>query len=237
MTELDDLTVKLLTLLDEYECLANGEYRELFVEGYMALSRANFSAHRVYGVDSYDMSEHKAGIEIRHQGEFTVVDRVKAAREAREREKKEEKKEKEKEKEKEEKPKKEEKLKINTTQEKGTSKTKRKQVEGASLSTSVATGAQEVSSKTGGTKVMEPAVKDPINQFGGLVPYHLKTAQTTFSRSISNAVALVNMQRKIGAIVEKLEQLETEEKADKHTNQLEVKTSQLGVKTSQLEAS
>lgn len=217
MEEQDALIVKLLTLVDEYEQLANGEYRSLFIDGYMALSRANFNAHKTFGVENYDMSAHEAVLQIQQlDGLLTVLDKVQEARKIQEAKAIQEKQKITKNsKENEQKLEKEPKVNEQIVDKSSSKKSKAKQVTRQSLSTAISSHKSTSSEKPTVKTIETPVkIKDPINQFGGLVPYHLKSAQDSFKNSIINAIALLNIQVQISAIVDKLSRPEQTNKLD-----------------------
>lgn len=52
-----------------------------------------------------------------------------------------------------------------------------------------------------------PKLKDPITQFGGLVPYQLKQSQTFFSNSLAVSIKIINLQRAIKELIEDIEEI------------------------------
>lgn len=59
------------------------------------------------------------------------------------------------------------------------------------------------------TKVVEiedegVPVSDPINQFGGLVPYQLRQAQQHFNRALDDSVKLLNLRNQISTLMEQI---------------------------------
>lgn len=56
-------------------------------------------------------------------------------------------------------------------------------------------------------EIAVPKLKDPISQFGGLVPYQLRQSQKYFDDCLTVSVKLVNLQREIIALIEDIEEL------------------------------
>lgn len=50
-------------------------------------------------------------------------------------------------------------------------------------------------------------LKDPINQFGGLVPYQLRQSQSFFNDSLQGSIETVNLRNKIHKLINKIELL------------------------------
>lgn len=63
----DELTSKLLELLERYQALTK-EYKELYQQGFLELSRANSFNLSRFGIDKFDQREYPAGIHVKTDG-------------------------------------------------------------------------------------------------------------------------------------------------------------------------
>lgn len=187
----DEAVVELLELVDQYEKLANDQFRVNFITGMQNLSRANFnSENRKYGVDSYDRRPYEACKIVGCKDGFALQDRL--------------------EKLKEEKNKQRELDKPNLNGSE-------KEVSDDSLSGKPETEKNEPeksirnrkNTKLGKkeTKSNEdsPALRDPIYQFGVLVPYQLREAQAAFSNSLSDIIEMLNLRQRIERLIAQIE--------------------------------
>lgn len=193
----DEKVVQLLLKLNEYEELANGSFRTDFIDGFSNLSRAGFNSTRTFGPDSYDLREYQAcKILVKNGNFFEVVDRLKRQREE---------------------------SKKTTTIEGQTSKeapeesgTKKRTLKNSAKSAGATQKTEKgavststsISAKTEPTETREvESVKyrDPINQFGGLVPYQLRQAQSNFLAAVLHCVKLVELRRTIESLIEDIE--------------------------------
>lgn len=234
---IDDYTAQLLTLVTEYEDLANGSFRSKFIDGFSDLSRAGFNSTRTFGPESYDMRPNQACkvIDITEEQAFELVDRLKGALPTKTngqtrseesgkgvRSRKAHKVEKE--------PNGLEKVienldldtdKLSSTNT-PTSTSTRTSTTGSSNTGSSTTDSSKTGSKTRSststgvssstissvTDISETkaSIRDPISQFGGLVPYQLRQSQAHFLQALNHAVKLVELQQSISKLLQKLEQ-------------------------------
>lgn len=228
--EPDSKVCELLELLDEYEKLANDLWRVHFVNGFLDLSRANYNGSRKHGLDSFDLRPYSAcSVVEKDENLYRLVDRL-AAQQALLRRQEEEKKNKEKGKrEKNEEPKKLEKLKeekslslaksefVNDDLDAGfneksttlpsifTEGQLRKRNGKAASSVSVLSKSLSTQSfKILLTKLVA-SYRDPINQFGGLVPYQLRRSQEHFKEALKDSVRMANLQLRIVALIKDIE--------------------------------
>ncbi|RLV91585.1 hypothetical protein JA1_003799 [Spathaspora sp. JA1] len=58
-------------------------------------------------------------------------------------------------------------------------------------------------------EVSEDVFKDPILQFGGMVPNQLRQSQNFFKKAIENSVQVVKLQRKIKTLILEIENLKS----------------------------
>lgn len=231
LPEEDAKVSHLLELLDEYEKLANDHMRIDYVNGFQDLSRANYNGTRKYGVDSFDLRPYLACTIVEHDGEWSLVDRF-AEQTKKEKERKEqmkrEKEEREK-KNKEEKGVKEESEENRSTDEVDNNfeeKVAESQAESQSISISTSSGqlrnrkdrsketkldtskATKFSKNESKPSALPPKLlpyRNPINQFGGLVPYQLRSAQDHFKNALADSVRLANLQQRISALIKEIE--------------------------------
>lgn len=223
LPEEDAKVSQLLELLDEYEKLANDHMRIEYVNGFQDLSRANYNGTRKYGVDSFDLRPYLACTIVEHDGEWSLVDRF-AEQTKREKERKQQEK---REKEEREKKNKEEKDVKEESEENGSTdevdnnfdeKVAESQAESQSISISTSSGQlRNRKDRSKDTKLSKNEPKpsalppkllpyrNPINQFGGLVPYQLRSAQDHFKNALADSVRLANLQQRISALIKEIE--------------------------------
>lgn len=190
-TEIDLKMVQLLELIDQYEVLTNGDYRLNFINGSLNLSRANYNTgllSKKFGPESYDLRSYNAckTIEV-IKGHFKLVDNLKIQKEKDllESEKKTDKTVQSTEIE----VKESEPTSTTTNLAKPTSLKNRKQLKKQKDNTITTTDEQL------------NKLKDPITQFGGLVPYQLRQSQQFFQSWLENAMTIVNLQSQINKLV------------------------------------
>ena len=171
------MTEKLLHLIDEYEGLTNGDFRTSFIEGFLQLSRANFNSGKGFGKKSYDMSEYEA---------CKVVEGEVGKLKVRDRRGEEEAQKEEKE------------------TEKQPQKQSQRMKDTRTLNT-LSSSIGIISSDT--VEVKTSTFKDPIRQFGGLVPYQLRDAQHNFNKGLETCIAIINLNHSINTTIEAIETL------------------------------
>lgn len=203
----DSLTIRLLELIDEYESTANGHFRLNFIDGYLNLSRANFNTGgvRTYGVGDFDLRHNRACKTITGKDKFELVDLLKNKL-------LKEKSGKEKNQQGEKSDNREQQIKHRSGRtvepeksDKETGKSENER-ETPDKDKEVKLKSQVTNKDIDGTEMMEfDNIKDPINQFGGLVPYQLRQAQNSFDKCIYDCIKLVNLQREINHIISQLQ--------------------------------
>jgi len=224
LAEEDSKVSQLLELLDEYEQLANDSMRLNYVKGFQDLSRANYNGTKRHGVDSFDLRPYRACTIVANDGELVVIDRLEAQNEREKQRKVSEKKDRDKRANEDEM--KEDQNEIVKGEQITSGGKEHKQVDdGIVESTSVSTSTGELrnrKSKVKDTQSKETVdfeskesskdptrktqtYKNPINQFGGLVPYQLRTAQDHFKRALADSVKVINLQQRILALIEEIE--------------------------------
>lgn len=226
LLEQDSKVCELLELLDEYEKVANDNWRLEFVNGFLDLSRANYNGSRKFGIDALDLRPYSACAVVEEvKGNFRLVDRLALQNEQRRKER--------------ERKKSEETLqeKKDLTSESGEKSVdqddsdsdqplneKSTSVQPTTTDAGLRNRGSKPKSKTAALKVVleeknspKPAsvkevpskssfpYKDPINQFGGLVPYQLRSSQTQFAKGLATSVRMVNLQRRISLLVQDIE--------------------------------
>lgn len=210
LLSLDTKTVELVELLCQYEELANDDFRLNFINGYLNLSRANYSSGSVgkkYGIESYDLREYIACKEVSYKDErFDIKDNLgnyitkKKEIEDKKREKEDKMKEKEtknNKKDSKEHPEQEEKTGLTSATESSQAGT----IRNRKIKPTNEPEEQEDSNKI---------PRDPLKQFGTLVPYQLRQAQSYFTKALNNSVEIINIQRKITKLVSEIDQIKDE---------------------------
>lgn len=188
----DNAVVQLLELLDRYEKVANDSFRLKFISGIQHLSRANFNSDgRKYGTDSLDRRPYDACKVVETQSGFTLVDKLKKQRT--------------------------ESASLKVVLEKEEVLEKKDVLESLRQrknKKTEKTGEALGSKKKGAISEINnsPALRDPIYQFGVLVPYQLRDAQASFNDSLSDIVEMVNLRQQITEAVKKIEATEVPEK-------------------------
>lgn len=207
----DAMVARLLELAEQYERLANGSFRSSFIDGFCNISRAAFNSTRTFGPDSYDLRPYPACKIVEMKGlELSLIDLFKTQRA---KEKRDDEREKKNRNEKEEKQNQEaqegprsRRLKLSGLSENVDSKL----VASDTASSAGASGAQTTSkplifSNLESKNTEEaPRYKDPLFQFGGLVPYQLRQAQTQFLSALVHSIKLVELQQKISALIDSI---------------------------------
>lgn len=206
----DEKVFSLLLLIDEYERIANDSFRSNYVEGFLTLSRANFNSTRKFGTDSLDRRLYDACTVVEDVDGFRVVDLLSKQRVEKKAFKLAEAKEDEKTKT----PKNGEEERGDATEKIAVEKDNGAREEGGANERAETSGAtlREASelknrkSKSKPTKKTPTwTLRDPIDQFGGLVPYQLRDAQTHFASALAESVKLVNLQKRISTLIRDIE--------------------------------
>lgn len=182
LSSIDRKTIQLLELLDQYQILI--EKLSLgYTNGFLTLSRANYNSGitKKYGPDSFDYRPYNACKTIEVNEDFKLNELL---------------------------PKPQKKIKKNdkTTEDPNTLKSSDIQ-----LKSNNDTGAlknrhlKKKIEKEETTEIDNVEVRDPIYQFGGLVPYQLRQSQDYFSAVVNDSIRLVNLKNKINRIVEEMD--------------------------------
>lgn len=218
-SELDLLTFELLQLVEEYEKLTNESMRLNFVNGHLNLSRANYNAgslSKKFGSESLDLRPRNAVKRILYTDKYEVIDMRDSETKTNATEKS---------------GSTEDNSESRLTQETKTSasgvsrqkhgnlRSRRKEKEREGLENDEQEKALEETKvskeKTSEKSAPEPKVyaseeaqfKDPIYQFGGMVPYQLRLAQTYFTKGLEDVVTAANLQKRIREVMQKVEDI------------------------------
>lgn len=223
---INELTIQLLALINQYEDVSNGAFRTNFIEGFMNLSRANFNSTslRTFGIESIDLRLSKACKVVDTREEFQLVDLL-AEQQAREKDAKERQVSKQKEDTEKNNPGKNNSDKNNSDKSNSDSINHKERIESdkktkllrrnpkkEDVPTAISSGIKNMSINE--TKEIdlesefESKLKDPIYQFGGLVPYQLRECQNSFNKSLYNCVEMIALQTKMKTVIEQIEKLQ-----------------------------
>lgn len=220
-SELDRLTFELLLLVEEYQKLTNGSMKMNFVNGHLNLSRANYNAgtlSKKYGSESLDLRPRNAVKRIRNGQEYEIIDmgtiekggsgkgpqefipqkptasgvsRLKSGKLRRRKERENE----------------QQKENENSKEEGNTSgkvETETETVE------DLRSKAEDKTDLNQTKEVIDVKFKNPIYQFGGMVPYQLRQAQSYFTKGLEDSIKSLNLQKKIKEVIQKIEAIEKE---------------------------
>lgn len=195
----DELVEKLLDLVSEYEQLANGAFYSAFVEGFSSLSRASFYSTRTFGRDSYDLRPYQAcKVVTIEDSRFVLQDRLKAQAKMKKVETQTtslRKRGKRTEVEKLGEDMKEEKTSVS---ELDASKSE-KPFEAENSCTTSSHSKLQIASRISESDLSQ--FRDPIYQFGGLVPHQLRKTQDEFHNALVHCLRLLELQRKIESVM------------------------------------
>lgn len=187
---IDAKTLQLLELLDKYENKVMRQMDINFKNGYLNLSRANYNSGSVlkkFGVESIDMREHLANKSVEFTGDgIKLVDLFEKNKEEKKYNLKDKKKTKE-----------------SITSENATEKTEGLRNRKLKSLVTLALSTQETQEG--------PQFRNPLHQFGGLVPYQLRQSQTYFNNGLEDAVALIQLRSEILSLIEEVEILRAQE--------------------------
>lgn len=215
----DQKVLQLLTLVDKYETLTNDNLRVHFINGFLDLSRANYNGSRKFGADQLDLRAYLACSVVKYDEKFELEDRLAKQRESERdfgagtrnsaKETSEDSKT--------EAETQNEKSTVSTAKSGGqlrkrntTKKSDSETQKTAKLSHDESETAPKIASnsKLRSKARSDSLYRDPINQFGGLVPYQLRSSQKEFKLALAECVELVNLQREILQLVSEIEDLE-----------------------------
>ncbi|RKP28757.1 hypothetical protein METBISCDRAFT_9285, partial [Metschnikowia bicuspidata] len=167
----DELVEKLLDLVSEYEQLANGAFYSAFVEGFSSLSRASFYSTRTFGRDSYDLRPYQACKVVTIEDSRFVLQDRLKAQA---------------------------KMKKVETQTTNASKSE-KSFEAENSCTTSSHSKLQIASRISESDLSQ--FRDPIYQFGGLVPHQLRKTQDEFHNALVHCLRLLELQRKIESVM------------------------------------
>lgn len=179
LSPIDDKTIRLLGLIDSYERLTN-ENRLNYINGFLNLSRANYnngSLSKKYGADSFDLRPYGACKKIKVSDKFELVDLLKEQKTRNE------------------------KPKVDNINEEDAAQSTLKNRKTNEIET------EKESDDINEIESQEPKLKDPITQFGGLVPYQLRQSQNFFGNSLAISIKIINLQRAIKELIEDIEEI------------------------------
>ncbi|CUM51044.1 unnamed protein product [Debaryomyces tyrocola] len=179
LSPIDDKTIRLLELIDSYEKLTN-ENRLNYINGFLNLSRANYnngSLSKKYGADSFDLRPYGACKKIKVSDKFELEDLLKEQKT------------------------KNEQPKTNNINKEDDAESTLKNRKTKKTETDIE------SDDINDIESQEPKLKDPISQFGGLVPYQLRQSQTFFGNSLAISIKIINLQRAIKELIEDIEEI------------------------------
>lgn len=218
-SELDLLTFELLQLVEEYEKLTNESMRMNFVNGHLNLSRANYNAgslSKKFGTESLDLRPRNAVKRILYTEKYEVIDmrdsetKTNATKKSGSTEDNSN----------------ESRLTQETktsasgvsSQKNGNLRSRRKKEreglendEQEKALEETKTNKEKTSEKSAPESKVYPSeevqFKDPIYQFGGMVPYQLRLAQTYFTKGLEDVVTAANLQKRIREAMQKVEDI------------------------------
>mmetsp|Transcript_7114 Transcript_7114/g.9003 ORF Transcript_7114/g.9003 Transcript_7114/m.9003 type:complete len:225 (-) Transcript_7114:1325-1999(-) len=186
LSAIDDKTIRLLELVDTYEKLTN-ENRLNYINGFLNLSRANYnngSLSKKFGPDSFDLRPYRACKQIQIKDKFELVDLLKAQKDKSEQAKNKS-------------GQRKDAIEIKETDVKSTMKNRKtKKV-----------GREKESDEIDEIEIQNPKLRDPISQFGCLVPYQLKQSQSFFSNGLDISIKIINLQGEIKKLIEDIEEI------------------------------
>lgn len=204
LTDLDAKTVLLLGLVDDYQRLADTQ-RLHYVNGFLNLSRANYnSGLRKYGPGSFDLRPYMAVKNVDIEGDqFKIQNKLANQRisdkQARENEK--------------------------TDKELSSEKTEIV----SSDSSGLRNRKERAIFREGTVEVSENRLRDPILQFGALVPYQLRQSQQFFVDGLQSLVQILNLRKRILTLVLEIEELETRRVEGNIDGEVQPKKAQKGL--------
>lgn len=186
LSPIDDKTIRLLELIDAYEKLTN-ENRLNYINGFLHLSRANYnngSLSKKFGPESFDLRPYGACKQIQVKDKFELVDLLKAQKD------------------------KSEQAKDISGQAKETNEKKETDVESTLKNRKTKKVEKEKEfDNIDDIESQNSKLKDPISQFGGLVPYQLKQSQAFFGNCLDISIKIINLQREIKKLIEDIEEI------------------------------
>lgn len=177
ISENDANIFKLLDLVHKYETIANGEFRDRFIDGFLDISAANFKGDRHFGADCFDKRPYFACKTVSEKG---IIDRLHT----------------EKSHDASEKP-----LQAsqNHLSRKESSQSNLRNRKGKSDATQ-----HEKLQESDLLDNPKPMLRDPIYQFGTIVPHELRRAQSQFSKALPIIIELCQLKQEIESLCSKI---------------------------------
>ncbi|CCE83680.1 Piso0_004265 [Millerozyma farinosa CBS 7064] len=190
-SEIDQKTLKLLQLLDQYEKITK-DSAIAYMNGNLTLSRANYNENpliKKYGMTSYDYRPYNSCKKIRiDKNGFELIDLLSVKRNS----------------------------KIEQTSTISHSEassstggsTKDTDIDEDKLKNRKAKNQEKQIQRSAITEFSSEDVKDPIYQFGGgLGSYQLRQSQKFYSEAVNQSIALLNIKRQIDSIIDEIKSL------------------------------
>lgn len=180
LSDLDSSTVELLEAVQQYEELREC-YRLNYVNGFLTLSRANYNSglRKKFGMESFDLRPYEAVKTIRiKDSEYEVADKRNEADK-------------------------------NTPEaDNNNGDYEKSELEGT-LKQRKGKSQGKGTEKATTTELLQPPtkIKNPLDQFGGLVPYQLKQSQQFFVEALEQTVQIKNMEARILLLIKQIEVL------------------------------
>lgn len=180
---IDNKTIQLLELLDKYQQLTTLN-RENFINGFFNLSRANFQNEKEkYGLEKYDFRCYKACkiIDINSDnGRFELIDRLLKNESS-----------------------------INDDEHDSSNEDKKKESSSTTMirnrkdrkTGTITTHDKEIVKQSNDD---EETFKDPIKQFGTIVPSELYKCQQNFNNGLNQLIEIINLQIQIKKLIQEL---------------------------------
>ncbi|CUM66701.1 uncharacterized protein PRCAT00004379001 [Priceomyces carsonii] len=189
LSAVDKKTIELIELIDKYEKLMNDNVRKKFKDGFMNLSRANFNNStfgRTFGIDNFDRRSHEACKHILNDNnKYSLIGSIKESNGN------------------------------NITESTDTETEKLDVIQQEKVQNSLDT--VDITSRNlrhrknkvvrNTERTDKSHKKDPLYQFGGLVPHELKYAQEFFSDGLEDLISSLNVRIQIINLIDELNEL------------------------------
>ena len=173
---IDSKTIQLLELLDKYQQLTTSN-RENFINGFSNLSRANFQNDKSkYGLEKFDFRCYKACkiIDIKHD-KFELINRL---------------------------------MKVNNNNNNNLATTDSTSSDEKESSKTIRNRKDKKKTTTTSEDIVEKTdhdeFRDPIKQFGTIVPYELYKCQENFNNVLNQLIQIINLQKQINQLIQEL---------------------------------
>lgn len=189
--EKDIKTIELLELLDRYQLIKSSN-RNNFIDGFLNLSRANFQNDKIrYGIEKFDLRCYQAckiiNLSSNNIDQFQLIDRLEKNRlikKSKEQEEQQQQKDNEQEEQQQQQKDKEQKESILRNR-------KEKKI-------------NEINELDDNDEKPIIEYKDPIKQFGGIVPQELRKSQINFNNALIELIEIINLIKKIEILINEL---------------------------------